>query len=127
MKISAISENLIDGDPKNSLHDSLNKSRRKILNEEEDKEKKKTLIFVRLMVKNIVTLSTAGRCYDKLLLWISVLSSISVIYQTYITDRKEIENIFNTCELVLACIFLFDWILQFYIADHKLIFLTRFY
>jgi len=59
----------------------------------------------------------------------SVFSCCEYIYELYLNDsdprEHEVLVVLHIVELVLASLFTFDWLLSFFMADHKLIFCTR--
>lgn len=75
--------------------------------------------------------SIFGFIYSHTLLILSVFSCMQYIYSTYSTGNSELDiqqtNFFNIFELVLASLFLFDWMLSFFLAEHKLHFLSSFF
>ena len=86
---------------------------------------------VRTRVKKWVTNSFPGLIYNNTMLIISMFSPIEYIYVTYLDTQDAaqdmiLQNLY-VVEKVLACFFMFDWCLNFFIADHKVIFMTRFF
>ena len=83
----------------------------------------------RVRVKKFMMTSTLGRVYNDALLIISIASSLEFIYLTYldpIDDKsKSLMLNLNFGEKALAILFMFDWCLNFYMADHKLKFMSR--
>lgn len=82
----------------------------------------------RVRIKKLVVTSWPGIFYNNALLVISIASSIEFIYQTYldpINDAKLLNDL-NYIEKGLASLFIFDWCLNFFMADHKIKFMTRF-
>lgn len=75
-----------------------------------------------------LTLSS-GLYYENVLLLMSVFSCCEYIYELYLNDsdprEHEVLVVLHIVELVLASLFTFDWLLSFFLADHKLIFCTR--
>lgn len=86
---------------------------------------------LRLNVKKFLTTSLIGWIYDWTLLVISVLSTLQFIYQTYLDPNIPVDvaqiALFSILEECFAIVFMFDWTLSFYIADHKLVHITRLY
>lgn len=78
----------------------------------------------RLTVKKFLSAHWIGQTYNYTLLILSVLSSLQYIYQLYLDPSKPHDlvqiAIFPLAEEVLACLFMFDWCLSFFIADHKI-------
>eukprot|EP01036_Dinobryon_divergens_P030222 gene30222-39429_t len=86
---------------------------------------------IRILVKHFLYKSTLGIVYNDVMLCISILSCFEFIYQTYLNpnrpeDLKEL-HILDYIEKGLAVLFTFDWLLNLFIADLKLIFMTSFY
>jgi potassium large conductance calcium-activated channel subfamily M alpha protein 1 len=85
----------------------------------------------RIKMVRYITTSTSGQLYTKLLLTLSLLSPLQFIYQTYLTpdqpDYLFLTEIFNIIEMILASIFSMDWVLNFFLADHKLAFISSFF
>jgi hypothetical protein len=84
---------------------------------------------VRLQTKKILTHSRFGRIYENFLLFLSVVSCLEYIYQTYLhpsvpSDKKLLHDL-NILELYFASMFGFDWLLNCFLAEHRLIFFTR--
>jgi len=84
----------------------------------------------RLAVKKFLNAHWLGVMYRYALLVLSVLSSIQYIYQLYLDptlpeDQIQI-SVFSLVEEALACLFMFDWCLSFFIADHKINHIMRF-
>ena len=85
---------------------------------------------IRILVKHFLYKSTLGIVYNDVMLCISILSCFEFIYQTYLNpnrpeDLKEL-HILDYIEKGLAVLFTFDWLLNLFIADLKLIFMTRY-
>ena len=96
----------------------------------EEKEIKSDVFeATRLKVKKFMTTSTFGLVYEKVLLFLSILSTIEYIYSTYLDANKPYMAIqlfyLEYIEMSWAGIFGLDWILAFLIADHKLTFIKR--
>ena len=81
----------------------------------------------RVGVRKFMFASTPGRIYNETLLFISIASSIEFIYQTYLDPINDATLLgkLNYGEKGLAILFMFDWCLNFYTADHKLKFISR--
>ena len=100
-------------------------------NLQEEFEKKKLLARVedmRVSTKKFLSSSNFGLVYENVLLIISILSCLQYIYQTYLTSQRDFVQLTNFAilERALACLFIFDWCLSFFIADHKLKHISRF-
>ena len=81
----------------------------------------------RLKVKKFITNSLPGVIYSNVMLVISIISSIEYIYQTYLDPQVDV-TIFSYLTVIEKCmagLFMADWLLNFFIADHKIIFMTR--
>ena len=84
----------------------------------------------RQQLKKIFIHSTFGGYYENAMLFISVISCIEYIYQTYLhpsipADKNQLDNL-KTIELIFACFFGFDWSLSLYLAEHRVIYMTRY-
>ena len=80
----------------------------------------------RVKVKKFMAFSLVGRTYENIFISLSLFSCGEFIYQTYTAYIPD-DTIyyFNFVELALAVLFTWDWILCFFIADHKINHLTR--
>ena len=71
-----------------------------------------------------------GLYYENAFLLMSVFSCWKYIYELYLNsamhEHHEVLAALHVVELVLASLFTFDWLLSFFMADHKLIFCTRY-
>ena len=76
----------------------------------------------RLKAKKIMTTHSFGLMYSELLLYLSLFSTAQFIYSTYESQGVA----FDYLEMALAALFGFDWMLSFFIADHKIEFITRY-
>eukprot|EP01038_Epipyxis_sp_PR26KG_P016936 gene16936-23250_t len=77
----------------------------------------------RLDLKNFLLTSILGHLYEIFMLVISLLSTLQYIYETYLTTSyqdQSITAVFVEAELAVACLFLFDWSLNVFIADNKI-------
>ncbi|KAJ1393849.1 hypothetical protein B484DRAFT_275858, partial [Ochromonadaceae sp. CCMP2298] len=84
---------------------------------------------VRLKLRRFMATSTFGMLYENFFIFICVLSVVEIIYMSYLdwdneVDRKILVEL-NNVELCFACLFSMDWGLNFYFADLKLQFCTR--
>jgi hypothetical protein len=95
----------------------------------EDKHKSKLETF-RLATKEFLNNTLFGHIYTQFLLTISVLSCFQFIWQTYLpaqsTDEDSLLGVFAQLELSIAILFVMDWIILFFVSDHKYTYLTRF-
>ena len=84
----------------------------------------------RIFVKKFMTTSLFGYLYDTSLLILSILSCLEFIYQTYLSDSPAdmiINSNLTYVEMALAALFSFDWLLSFFMAEHKMSHFTSFY
>eukprot|EP01038_Epipyxis_sp_PR26KG_P016935 gene16935-23249_t len=98
--------------------------------EEEDPNKKSEIEKFRLKLKSFLLSSFIGKVYELVLLIISLISTLQYIVQTYLGDsplQVYIYQRFTKAELAVASLFLFDWWLNLFLADNKMIQLTGFY
>ena len=98
---------------------------------EDDDGSKDVLELVRLKVKNFMFHSYIGKLYNLAMLFLSIVSCLEFIFTTYLDlnkpDDENLNNLLKIAELFVACLFAFDWILSFFIADQKFLFLSSFY
>lgn len=101
------------------------------IDETESEEKPKNVLeTMRIKFKDFIYHTWFGRSYEQLMLFISVLSSFEYIYKTYIdtaindNDGSQMK-IIEEFELFLALACAFDWFINFFIADHRILFMTR--
>ena len=83
----------------------------------------------RLQIKKLMTQSIFGRYYENLLIFLSLVSSLEYIYETYLhesveSDRHQL-HVLRNVELSFACLFALDWCLSIFLAEHRVLFLTR--
>lgn len=99
---------------------------KKIAPNDDVPEAKDYLEETRVGVKKFMAFSFVGRTYENIFILLSIFSCGEFIYQTY-TAYISADTIyyFNYVELSLAVLFTWDWILCFFIADHKISHLTR--
>jgi hypothetical protein len=88
--------------------------------EDEENERLSVERF-RLLLKEIFTNSIIGDFYNNTLLIVSVFSCFQYIQQTYADNPDDTDYV----ELAIAILFTWDWCLNCFIADHKMIFFTR--
>lgn len=84
----------------------------------------------RQRLKKIMAQSWFGRYYENALLSLSVISCLEYIYQTYLhpsieNDQEQLHHL-AVLEIVFASIFAFDWCLNCFLAEHRIIFFTRY-
>jgi hypothetical protein len=101
------------------------------IDETEPEEKPKNFFeTLRLKCKDFIYHTWFGQLYEQLMLFISVLSSFEYIYKTYIntalndTDGSQMEFL-DKFDMFIAFVCAFDWLLNFFIADHRAVFVTR--
>lgn len=85
---------------------------------------------IRLTLKKWVNTSFAGQTYTQFMLMLSILSCFEFIYQTYLSEDGSYQSLqihyFNYVEMGVSGIFGIDWLLAFFIADHKITFVMRY-
>ncbi len=79
----------------------------------------------RVATKKFFTRSTYGIIYQNCLIIMSVFSCFEYIVETY--QGENIPNSLFLLEKIFAGIFSFDWLLSFFLADHKLTHITSFF
>ena len=89
-----------------------------------------TLEERRLQVKKIMTHSKIGKYYENVVLFLSVVSCFEYIYETYLhesvaEDRHQLYAL-KIVELTFATIFAFDWCLNLFVAEHRVLYFTRY-
>lgn len=96
------------------------------VSKEEDKD---PLEDARVKLKKFLTHSPAGAWYEDIMLSISIVSTIEFIYQTYLFNdiESEKERLFylQLIELGFAGCFACDWLLNYFLADHKIKYFFR--
>ena len=84
---------------------------------------------LRQRLKKFMAQSLLGNYYDNALLILSVGSCFEYIYQTYLDPSaaadEELLYKLNIVELVFASLFGFDWLLNCFLAEHRILFFTR--
>lgn len=88
----------------------------------QQQDDKQSLEQLRLRTKELLTHSWPGEIYNNLLLLTSVFSCFQYLYNTYQDNHNERDFI----ELGIAIVFTLDWCLNCFIADHKVLFFTRY-
>lgn len=99
---------------------------------DEDKNVKNLFEVWRLRLKAFMHHHYLGGFYQMVLLLLSVLSVFQYIYGSYLIFYpghriNVVQYIMANIELVFASIFGFDWLLNLFLADDRLEFLTSFY
>ena len=95
--------------------------------QEEEAEIQKTsyanrIEALRLKLKKFLNTHVVGVVYSEILLVLSIFSTIQFVYSTYSNTKG---FFFTTVEESLAVVFGFDWVLSFFLADHKVEFISR--
>lgn len=110
--------------------DKLSTSLDSKMSAEKGEEKVNRLEELRLRTKKFMTSSFFGRGYTQIMLILSILSCVEFIYQTYLNPNKPYMALqmyyFEFVEMGLSGLFACDWILAFFIADHKVAFFMRY-
>ncbi len=100
------------------LDDEANKS-----NWKEDLEQ------ARLAVKEFLETTIIGKLYTNFLLVMSVISVLEYISILYLNENRSADlyllNDLENFEFAIAGLFGLDWIVCFFLAEHKLVFLSR--
>ena len=104
-----------------SLDSKLRKQLADSIGVEEDDDDKFSIEQIRVTTKNFFTNSFLGEVYNNILLILSIFSCIQYIQQSY--DQTPPSK--DLLELCLAIIFTLDWCLCCFIADHKILFVSR--
>jgi len=97
--------------------------------EDEEEAEKDIIEAYRVAVKKFLATTTTGRLYDTALLLLSVTSSLEFIYQTYLdpVENAYLIDVMNIAEQVLAVVFSLDWLLNFFLAEHRILYISSFY
>lgn len=101
------------------------------IDETESEEKPKNFMeTLRLKCKDFIYHTWIGLFYEQLMLFISILSSFQYIYKTYINTALNDYNgsqmkFLGEFEIFIAIACAVDWSINFFIADHRLLFVTR--
>jgi hypothetical protein len=84
---------------------------------------------IRIKWKKYMSNSTFGTYYENYILFVSILSLIEFICQTYLEDepdKHEYYGIALYCQLIFAGLFFLDWCLNCFLADHRWKYTTRY-
>ncbi len=92
------------------------------ISEKRDQDEKYHFESIRVKAKEFLAHSIIGEFYNSIMLLISLFSSFHFIYNTYRDDGDEKDFM----ELGIAIIFTLDWCLSCFLADHKVLFFTRY-
>ncbi len=92
-------------------------------------EEAMTLEEWRLYIKKFFNHSKLGKYYENVLILLSLISCFEYIYKTYLhrsDPYDESQIIFlEILELVFAGIFGFDWCLNMFLAEHRILYFMR--
>ena len=91
---------------------------------DDEEDRVHPLEALRVEISRFMRSSLFGFVYDKFFIAISIFSALQYIVSTYITDQLLIYY-FTIIEKSLASLFIWDWVFAFYLAEHKVKFLTR--
>jgi hypothetical protein len=84
---------------------------------------------LRVQLKKYLSNSLAGKVYENFIIFVSILSAGAYIHETYAGDEHNLYwhhmNTLNYLGLICASIFIFDWILNFFLADNKFYYFWR--
>lgn len=100
-------------------------------NTNDSEEKSKSFMeTLRLKCKSFYFHTFWGRLYDQIMLFMSILSSLQYIYNTYvgtvIDDRDGSQgNVLVQLELIISLACAVDWFINLFIADHRGLFFMR--
>lgn len=88
-----------------------------------------TLEERRLHLKKFMNHSKFGKYYENIIILLSIVSCFEYIYETYLTKSNPGDAaqlvILKIAELVFATIFGLDWALNVFLAEHRILYLTR--
>lgn len=84
---------------------------------------------LRIKIKHFLEYNLVGQLYSQIVLILSLLTSIQYIYYTYTTLESNMGtamySLFLNIDLIIAVFFLFDWALNWFIAEHKKAYIFR--
>jgi hypothetical protein len=118
---------------KGKEHTATDKAMENRIATEEEQERHKTPLIeiIRIHLKKFMSRSLIGRVYTQIMIVLSLVSCLEYIYQTYLTDHLKYERdqryVLALFELIISSLFTFDWVVAFFLADHKLVFICSFY
>jgi hypothetical protein len=97
--------------------------------DDDDQEEKDQIEIWRVATRKFLATTTAGYIYENLLLVLSVLSALEFIYQTYldVDSDADLIHFFDLVEQVLAVLFMLDWLLNCFLSEHRILYITSFY
>jgi hypothetical protein len=88
-----------------------------------------TIEDLRVKLKKYMSNSVFGAYYENYILFMSILSMFEFIYQTYLEDEPDKHEQYEVLLLFqfgFAGLFIFDWFLNFFLADHRRKYITRY-
>ena len=84
---------------------------------------------LRMSIKKYMSNSLFGTVYENIIIFISVVSAGEYIHETYARDEHNEHwghmPILDKLAVSFATIFLFDWLLNFFLADSKVFYFWR--
>jgi hypothetical protein len=84
---------------------------------------------LRVQLKKYLSNSLTGKVYENFIIFVSILSAGAYIHETYAGDKHNLYwhhmNTLSYVGLICASIFIFDWILNFFLADNKFYYFWR--
>lgn len=83
---------------------------------------------LRVKLKKYMSSSTFGAYYENYILFMSILSMFEFIYQTYLEDEPDKHEHYEVLLLIqfgFAGLFIFDWCVNLFLADHRGKYITR--
>ena len=98
--------------------------------DEFEEEGDKDLIEIyRVNLKKFLATHALGQFYENLLLVLSSLSCLEFIFQTYLDTVRDagLIEVLDKVEQGLAVLFSVDWMLHFFLAEHKFLYISSFY
>lgn len=110
----------------------LNKITASVQTKDSEQDNHSKFEALRLRVKTFMTVSTFGIVYEWVVLFLSVLSCLLYIVQTYLSREisetditNPVERRANLAEYALAGVFTFDVLLSFFMAERKAEYFTK--
>jgi hypothetical protein len=88
-------------------------------------ERKNPYEAARVELKKFISNSSFGWAYDYFISFVSVTSCFEYIYSTYVTNYDDQTKWLDSLEIYFALVFVFDWTLNFFLADHTMNYLLR--
>lgn len=95
----------------------------------EEEADKDMIEIYRVNLKKFLATHALGRFYENLLLFLSSLSCLEFIFQTYLdkVEDAELIEVLDRVEQGLAVLFSVDWMLHYFLAEHKMLYISSFY